>query len=996
MQKRTCRKVKQTLWLFLSILWVGTTSNLIAKEVGMIDTGVVQQSVSISGTVYDETGATLPGVSIRVKDTTIGTQSDVEGRYSLTVSDRNAVLVFSYLGYNVHEVTIGNQNVINVTMFESTREIDEVVVIGYGSVRKSDLTGSIASISNDKFKNLPQTSVSQILQGKAAGVNITSTSGAGNANIRIRGITSISKSSEPLWVVDGVINGVVGNVNDIQSIEVLKDASATAIYGSQGANGVILVTTKRIQGGKSQITFDTRLNWRSIRRKLDMLNAFEYATAYNDLNGETIPPEDVAAYKAGNKGINWYDLMTQTGFVQTYTLSVAGGSDKTKYKITAWGDDNKGQWITVTERNYHIKTQLDTEIYPWLNLSGYVHGYTGTSHNGNSYSQFSDILQFTPCMELTDKDGVYLEDPFSPYSNSPYGEVYARYSDAERTSMTGFADLKINLPVDGLTLSIQGLYNRVHNMSRSFSSSLLYKGNIPRADNSSSQSYRMRNINNLTYQKQFSDHRLTATAILETTKYEGSGLWGQAQEINEILGHWGLESGAQMRTNNSYINTAMVSALGRIIYSYKGKYLFTGTYRADAPSQFKDKYKWGYFPSAAVGWNISEEDFMNKDLIQMLKLRASAGITGNHGVDAYATSIFLEQANAVFGLEQEFPGYWLNSFANPDIHWEKTTQYNLGLDLGILRQRLNLTIDWYNKVTDDLLFEKDLPLILGGAKMWVNQGRIDNNGWEFTMNGWPVRNPSFIWESNLTATYTNTVIKDLAGQERILESRGGRNLPYFVMEVGKPIGTFSLFDWAGFNDEGSMLFRKKDGSLTTDPQSDDRVTTGNSIPKWLFGWSNQLNYKNWDLNIFLRATGKYNRLNLANFYTAGGTANSFITAREAYYKRWDKVADKSKAEYPKWGSAAGYPSSTQWLEQARFLRLQNITIGYQIPKSTAKIADIYLSLTGENLFVLSKYSGMDPETVSEVDDVKRDMSFGLDNGSFPIPRTFTFTLRFNF
>ena len=977
----------------------------------------LQQGIRISGKVTDADNNPLPGVNVVIRGTVQGAVTDINGAYSLQVPDDNVVLVFSFVGYTSQEIVVGGQRTIHVTLSEDTREIEEVVVIGYGTVRKSDLTGSVVSIQADKFKNLPQTGTTSILQGKAAGVNITSVSGAGDktTTIRIRGVTSLSKSSEPLWVVDGVImpdaNSV--NVNDIQSIEVLKDASSTAIYGSQGANGVILVTTKRAAEGVAKVTLDTRFSWNMMRKKIDMLDAQEMIKAKLDLEGSVpIPDADLQAFMNGTKqGVNWFNEMTRTGFGQSYMLNISGGSEKTKYKVSANVSDNKGQWVTINSRTYIVRADLDADIAPWLNLRGYVSGSTSKSHNNSGLGQFENMLQYSPLAytKLWDEDAQmwkYPNDPISPYPSNPLGEVVARYSDKENASMTGFANLTAKLPIDGLTFSVQGLYTRSLETEYIFEGAGRGATMVNNASDRSSPSYSMRNINNLTYQKQFGDHRITAMAVLELSKSERSRLYAESKDItNPELGYWGLEfinsGGVKNHDNKDFTNSAMVSAFGRVIYSYKGKYLFTGTYRADAASQFRDKYKWGYFPSAAVGWNISEEDFMNKDLIQLLKLRASVGVTGNHGVGAYATILNLTPTTATFGNNVKYEGLWLNGYTNPDIHWEKTTSYDVGFDLGILKQRLNLTVDWYYKITDDLLFQKPMAAITGvaGQNIWVNQGRLDNDGWEFTLNGFPFRTRDFIWESTLTAAYNHTVIKDLAGEEKIEDSDGGRNQTCFTTRPGLPVATFWLNQFAGFDEVGNTTYLDNNGNRTVNPQRDERrVQPGSAIPKWTFGWNNQFIYKNWDLNIFMRATGKYYRMNIGKYYTAGGTHGTFMTTRESYYKRWDKVADKSKAEYCAWGEATQM-ASTQWLEMAQFLRLQNITLGYQIPKATTRFADIHLAVTCENLFVLTKYSGMDPETVSSLDDGvdgKRDQRFGLDNGSFPIPRTFTFTVRFDF
>jgi len=492
---------------------------------------------------------------------------------------------------------------------------------------------------------------------------------------------------------------------------------------------------------------------------------------------------------------------------------------------------------------------------------------------------------------------------------------------------------------------------------------------------------------------------VTATGILELTNGSSNRLHIRANNlVEEDLEHRALASAAaHVIGAQNYSNDAMVSVVGRLVYSYQSKYVFTGTWRADAPSQLRDKYRWGYFPSAGVAWNVSEEDFIPRDMIQQLKLRASVGVTGNHAVGSYATLSRLEERRAGYVTMTEHIGFWPADPVNRDIRWESTLQYNLGFDLGVLDRRMNLTVDWYKKDTHDLLWLKAVPLLLGGGEMWTNEGRLQNNGWEFTLSADPFRNSGdFSWETTLTASYTNNKIVDLAGLEYIIpDNSSSRRQSMFIMKPGLPMGTFFIHDWTGFDERGANVYRKLDGSATLSPIAEDRFTMGNSFPKWTFGWNNQFSYRNFDLNVFFRATGKYNRLNLTRFYSSGKAANSFITLREAYYQNWDKVHDKSNAKYGSYSNpnTVSFTASSQWLEQAQFLRMQNVTLGYRIPKSTAGFADVYLSFSGQNLFVLSKYSGMDPETVSSYGN---DNSFGRDEGSFPMPRAYVFTARFDF
>jgi TonB-linked SusC/RagA family outer membrane protein len=723
---------------------------------------------------------------------------------------------------------------------------------------------------------------------------------------------------------------------------------------------------------------------------------------------------DMAAYKAGTKGIDWIDQMTQTGFSQNYNLNISGGSAKTKYGVMFWGGDSKGQIVSVKNTDYNIKANLDTEIAPWLNLSGYIYGGHSTNHNGSGQGEFSDIVTYSPCMDLQMADGTYNLDPYGSLGDNPYGGKYGSYSDGESNSFTGSVDLRFKI-IEGLTFSVQGFYARGYSTGRSFDSSLRAPNKDNAAGNNWSHNYRWRNIDNLTYQKEFGDHRLTAMAVFEATKAEANNISVTSRNLtNETTTYWDLAAaatkeisysdyGSKFATGVPYYGDQMVSTFGRLVYSYKGKYSFTGTIRADAPSQFKNDYKWGYFPSAGVAWNIGEEDFMNKDLIQQLKLRASIGSTGNHGVSSYSTFAALARDYSAYGTTTQYYGYWPQKFSNPDIHWEKTLQYNVGLDLGVIDQKVSLTTDVFLKKTTDLLFEKELPDYNGGEKIWTNQAAIDNKGWELTLNVNPVRTKDLNWESNFTTTYTATEVKDLAGADRVIPDadRGGANQGgLFALVVGKPIGSYYLQEWVGFDENGANLFRTADGGTTTSNNVENKqILNKSSFPKWTFGWNNSLNYKNWDFNVFFRANGTNYRLNHSRFYESCMIgASRFISSREANNASWDHVADKSKALFPSLtnGSNQYVAGSTQWLENAAFIRCQNMTLGYRLPKSLVKIADIHLSHSAENLFVLTGYHGLDPETVSEVSDKYRDAAYGLDDGSFPIPRTYTFILRFDF
>ncbi|MBQ6087793.1 MAG: SusC/RagA family TonB-linked outer membrane protein [Bacteroidales bacterium] len=968
-----------------------------AQTQGEASSPSVQNPVTtITGIVTDAAGVPVPGATVAVQGTTNGTQTDSYGRFSLN-APVGATLEVQCLGYAPRTVA-ASAGTMSISLEEDIEMLNEAVAIGYGSVRKSDLTGSVAIIGSDKFKDLPQGGVTNILQGKVAGVNITSVSGDGSKAIRIRGITSINKSNEPLWVVDGVIGGTVQNFYEIENIEVLKDASATAIYGTQGANGVILVTTKRPQEGV-HVTFDARYSTSNFRYLPEFLSPYEYAYSYNSLHGEAVSAADVAAFQNGtNKGVDWIDYCFRPSFSQGYNLNITGGSPKIKYGVMGSFSDGHGQIKNSRSRSYSAKSTLQAEITPWLTFRGYAYGSTGKSY-GNGFS-FNDVIGMSSIMEVQNEEGVYNRDPYGTIGSSAAGALYGRTSESRSSSFQGYANFIFTL-MPGLTFSTEGLFSDSHSYSGSLGSHVESPGTQSSASFSMGGSYSWRNINTLNYTQDFGDHHLNLTAGLELTQGKSWSLSSASNGLsNEALGFWNIAAADTKATGNGFSNSAMTSVLGRAVYSYMDKYSVTATLRGDACSQFRDKYKWGYFPSIAAAWNVEKEDFIDNTKIQQLKLRVSYGTIGNNGVGAYTTfSTLVGETSRGFLM-----GFWPGTSVNLDVHWEKTRQFNVGFDLSVLDRRLNFTADAYLKKTTDLLFLKDLPDYNGGGSVWTNIGDLSNRGLEFTLNAIPVSTRDFNWETTFTASYNRTRVDDLGPIDYLIpdSDRGGLfGGGLFILKKGANIGTFYLTQWAGFDENGNNLFYnvdangKKDGTTTTKDLADNRVLIGKGIPDWIFGWQNTLRWRNWDFSALFRFTSQYDRLDIARYkFNVINSQTRHVTTKDGWYRAWNNVKDKSNALYANLYSSnnVNTPRSTQFLEKAAFIRLQNLTLGYQIPQKLTGKVRIHLSASAENLFVLSGYKGLDPETVSETGP----STFGLDNGVMPMPRTFIGIVRFEF
>ena len=659
-QNRESSLMRSPLILGLSMVLCIPVAYSHAKSSNIVNNESVQsilQGRTIKGQIIDENNEPLIGVSVTVKGAnTIGTITDFDGNYTLDVPAGKNSLEISYIGYKTQEITIGKNTQLNIKMQPDTQTLDEVVVVGYGTVKKSDLTGAVSGVSNRQYKNQPVQRVENILQGRTPGVEVTATSGMPGASmkVRVRGTTSINKSSDPLYVIDGIISssGLDGiNPSDIQSMEILKDASSTAIYGSRGSNGVILITTKQGSEGKAQVTFDASVGLSTVRKQYDLLNAYEYATALNDIRGSsTISAEDLEAYKNGTKGINWTDLLTRTGITQDYRLAISGGNEKVKYLISGNVLDQEAITIMSDYKRYGIRANIDSEVKPWLTISAKLNASSLHKHNEGG-ANWLHVTNFSPTMELKDPEtGVYNTDPYNMIGSSPYGEMIVNNSDSYSYNLNANLTLLFKI-MKGLTLSVQGGYDYDNSPSYSFRSKLDSPGAINSASNTSALHNYWQNTNNLTWQKQFGDHSFTAMAVWEISRSWDSQLKGTGSNLNnESVGYWNLGNAAIRDASNSYTEFSLASGIVRANYDYKKRYFITAALRADGSSKFQGDNKWGYFPSAAIAWDIAQESFMsNQHVLDQLKLRASFGVTGNQDIAAYSTLGMLSGASYGWG-----------------------------------------------------------------------------------------------------------------------------------------------------------------------------------------------------------------------------------------------------------------------------------------------------------------------------------------------------------
>ena len=1000
------RKLNVSKLLTLGLL-LSYSANIAANTTS--ETTSIQQNSSykVTGVVSDTNGEPIIGASVVEKGTSNGTITDLDGKFTIEVN-AGATLNISYIGYKNQEVKVDRNGLsLKLTLKEDTETLDEVVVVGYGTVRKADLAGSVAVMDNKSFKDQPVTRISEALQGRVSGVQVENSGvPGGDIRIRVRGANSVNLSNEPLYVVDGIVRegGLSGlNTDDIKSIQVLKDASSTAIYGSRGANGVVLVTTKTGVAGQTQITFDATLGVSNVYKHYDMLSPYEYAEAYNFwYPGNGYSTEEMDALKTGKKGINWQDEMFRSGLVQNYKLAISGGSEKTQYYVSANYVNEEGVLRYSDNERYSARVNLNSAVTNWLTITTDVQFNHGV-RNGNTYiasktNPIFNALNYDPTMDMFTEDGKYNVGKNTTGSN-PLGSIAASNSELRTYAATGNLALQFKI-IDGLTFTTTNAFDYQDNKSYSFSSANASPTAISSMGNSDAFRMMLQSTNNFTYMKKFGKHNLTATGVWEatSTEYRNMNIGGNNLST-EAVGWWNVNMASTKTLGNSYSRETLLSGVGRVIYNYNDRYTLTATFRADGSSKFSKK-KWGYFPSVAVAWDLSNEPFM-KDFkaMQNMKLRASYGVIGNQGIGAYSTLGLLGQAYTNYGTSSQlYYGYWPTSLPTPDVTWEKTKQFDLGVEFAVWNQRLSFSFDYFYKRTVDCLMQEPIPGYNGGGNYLANVGRIDNKGLDFSINAHLIQTKDWQWNSTLTGTYLKNEVKSLGSNEYIYGKTPADKMAdeATIVMPGYSIGSFYGYIWEGISEDGKNVYAdlNENGSI----DAGDRTVIGNANPYFTFGWNNTVNYKNWDLSMFLTGAFGMDRLNLVRYAMSTSISDaSFINTKEAYEYNWDVNPENAKFASLLNGGT-NYANSTQWVENASYVRLANLSLGYTFPKSKTKFADIRLSVSCQNLFTITKYKGMDPTASAFTDDSSKsvDVSSGVDIGGYPTPRTFTFGVKMNF
>ena len=963
----------------------------------------LQQQSACTGTVTDSNGEPVIGATIRIEGMTGGTVTDIDGKFTLNKVAKGAKITVTYVGFTAQTVTWTGAP-LSITLQDDANMLEETVVIGYGTVKKADLAGSVAVMDGKAFKDQPVPRIEDALNGRMSGVQVMSSGVPGGAmKIRVRGTSSVNKSNDPLYVIDGIVRetGLEGiNPEDIQSIQVLKDASSTAIYGARGANGVVMVQTKTGKAGATQVTFDATFGVSNAYNLPEAMSAKQYAQALVDYKG--VSQDAVQGYLNGSKsGIDWMDQLTQTGITQNYKVAVSQGNEKTQTYFSANYMDQKGVITDTNSKRYAVKANMHNKIFDWLEMTTDIN-LSQTDNSGASFVQNQENpiwvgLNYSPTMEMMDANGNYNKDPYNCIQNNPYGIVHGTQNDRKRTMVNGHVDLKFNI-LKGLTFTTTNAIDYNDYKSYSFTSAKVNKaGN--NMGNSDATVTALQSTNNLTYMGKWGEHNLTATGVWEVSSNEVRrlGLTGTGL-AHEQLGYWNVADATTKTPSNGYSKWTMLSGVTRLMYNYADRYMLTGTFRADGSSRFTNK-KWGYFPSVAAAWTVSNEKFWKplSNAVEYLKIRASYGIIGNQDISPYSTLGALGTTGFSYGTNQSYTGYWANGLATPDLTWEKVHQFDLGIDLGFFGNRLSVSLDVFSKKTKDALLQTSSPGYLGGTRYWVNAGEVSNKGFDVTINGQILQTKDWKWSTTLNASYIKNEVTKMTAEDPIIYGQTpspGTIDPCTIIKEGEAIGTFYGFKWAGVekNADGQFvdMYYAADGSKTANPDaSKDRFVLGRSNPDVTLGWNNTVTYKNWDFNVFFNAAFGAKRLNMVRYAMNSMVGASMFVTDKDYFNNIGVTMPTVGAENKTYGN------SDKWLENANYLRCENISIAYTFPRSVTKLADIRLSLSAQNLFTITGYKGIDPAGASFSDNgVDRDN--GLDMGAYPNPRTITMGVRINF
>lgn len=972
------------------------------------------QQITVQGVVKDQTGETVIGASVMEKGTTNGTITGIDGDFSLNMSP-NGTLVVSFVGYKTQEVQVKGQKQLQVVLSEDAEMLDEVVVIGYGTMKKSDLTGAVSSIGNKDIKDSPVSNLGQAIQGKISGVQIVDAGKPGdNVSIKIRGLGSIN-NCDPLVVIDGVPTdlGLSSlNMADVERLDVLKDASATAIYGSRGANGVVMITTKRGTEGKGKLAVSANYSFQNATNVPSLLNAAQYAELSNDMmvnSGRNPNPEWANPSELG-AGTDWMDELLRTGVMQNYTVSYSVGNEKSHYYVSGGFLDQSGIVKSVNYRRFTFQSNSDAQVLKWLKFSNNITFSADTKKSG-SYN-IGDALKALPIYPVKNEDGSWS----GPDGNSEwYGSTRNPIGPTElNKSQTDGYNFLANLTAE-LTFTKWLKFKSTFGYDAKFwfIDNFTPKYNWKPTPTEETSRYKSDNKsftylwdNYFLFDHTFAEkHRVGLMAGM-SAQWNTNDYLNAQKNVFMFDNVHEMDNGEEMYAiGGNETEWALLSYMARVNYSYEDRYLLTATIRRDGSSRFGKKHRWGTFPSVSVAWRASQEKWFPKnDYINDLKVRAGYGVTGSQAsvgnysyLASYNTSVY------PFGISSGNQTALVSStLANPYIHWEEVAQTNIGFDASLFNSRVMFSFDAYLKETRDMLVKASIPITSGfedTTTTYTNAGKVRNQGIEMSLHTINLTG-ELGWETNLTATYNKNKIKDL-----------NSDVPYYINQINNSYVTMLAKDYPinvfyGYVTDGIFQNQSEVNTHAVQPGAEpgdirfrdlnndgvindsDRTVIGNPNPSWLFSMNNSLSYKGFELSVFLQGIAG-NKIYNANNIDNTGMAAAYNQTTDVL-KRWQGEGTSNSMPRAVFGDPnQNTRVSDRFVENGSYLRLKNITLSYTFPKQwlqKAQIENARLSLSCENVATITGYSGFDPEVGIN----------GIDQNRYPISRTFSLGLNFNF
>jgi len=962
------------------------------------------QKKTITGKITDSGNVPVIGAAVQEKGTTNGAVTDVDGAYTISVNS-GATLVVSSIGYVSQEVA-ASKSVMDFVLVEDSELLEDVVVIGYGTAKRRDLTGSISHVKQEELTAYPVTDPVYALQGRVPGVVISQNTGSpeGDYSIRIRGVNSIQGSNDPLYIIDGIPSSTSAiNTYDIESLEVLKDASATAIYGSRGANGVVLITTKRGKTGKAKVQYDFQTGTQYQIKRLDLMNAENWARFYNIylVNSKTLAeaPFSEADIKAMGEGTDWQKTVFNPAPTTNHSVTVSGGSDKVRYFISGSAMLKDGLIENSYYNKYNLRSSIDADLNKYVSLTanlGYTYidkmNQTDAGGNGGS-SLIGATFSAAPVFTVYDENGNY-KDLRSWYSWSSHEVKNPVLMANEASYQTGsdLTDANLSLkikPVKGLTFTANFAGEITNSKYQAYTTEkYIYATNS--ATVKDTRNCLLLNEDILNYKVETGNHMFDIMGafsyqqnVAKTLNASGSGF------ISDVTKTYDIGAAATPDTpTSSYTKWVLMSWLGRFNYSFKDRYMLTVSFRADGSSRYTAGQRWGYFPSGAFAWRVSDEPWMKSVReISDLKLRVGYGVTGSTAISAYATQNLLNSDKTATG-SGNYTNYAPGTKFPSDLKWETTSQANAGFDLGMFDQKLKVTFDYYYKYTYNLLNNVSLPWSSGYVSTVQNIGSMKNSGVELNIEGDIIRTHEWGLTAQFNIAHNDNRVVKLAGGNDI-KGTSYTNYgtgPLNIIREGEPIGAFWLYEYKGINQEsGAMEYVDHNGDGQYSDEH-DRIIAGSPFPKFTYGLNVGLRWRQFDFNFFFQGSQGNKIYNLSNMRNMAYSQGMNVENR-AWTESWKEGEDNTNATFPKITNTNSGKYSTRFLEDGSYLRLKNITLAYNIPVQKIHIDKVFSGLrvfvTAQNFLTFTKYTGLDPEVSSKGGDINN----GIDHLSYPNVKT---------